>query len=123
MSPLLAARAVSAGRLLIGAAMMAVPDRALAMWIGAAEASRPATKMVIRSFGFREVVLGGLGLHVAGRPGVGPRTLSTLAACDLVDLGVTAAARRDLPASSLPMMGGLAGGAALVQVWAARELS
>ncbi len=123
MSPLLAARAINAGRLALGAAMMAVPDRAMGAWIGKREASRPATQMVVRSFGFREVVLGGLGMHVAGRPGAGPRTVQALAACDLVDLSVTVAARRDLPAPAVPMMLALAGGAAAVQLWASRGLS
>jgi hypothetical protein len=123
VSGLLAARLVSAGRLAIGAAMLAVPELVMRTWIGEGEAARPATRMVTRSFGFREVVLGGLGLHVAGQPGVGPRTLRTLAACDAVDLALTVGAREALPAAAVPLMVGLAGGAAAVQTWAARELA
>lgn len=123
MSPLLAARAISAGRLLIGAVMMAKPTLAMSQWVGEDEAARPAMQMVVRSFGFREVFLGGLGLHVAHRDGVGPRTLQTLAACDAVDLSVTIAHREALPGTAVPMMLAVAGGAAAVQLWASRELS
>ena len=79
--------------------------------------------MVVRSFGFREILLGGLGLHVAHREGVGPRTLQTLAACDVVDLSVTIAHRDALPASAVPMMLAVAGGAAITQLWASRALA
>jgi hypothetical protein len=123
MSPLFAARAISAGRLLIGAAMVVKPPLAMNAWIGHDEAERPAMQMVVRSFGFREVFLGGLGLHVAHRDGVGPRTLQTLAACDVVDLSVTVLHREALPAAAVPMMLAVAGGAAITQLWASRALS
>jgi hypothetical protein len=123
VTPLLAARAINAGRLAFGVGMMAAPTRLMAAWIGEGEASRPATQMVVRSFGFREIVLGGLGLHTAARPGVGPRTIRTLAACDIVDLTVTVAARSALPAAAVPLMAAIAGGAAATQLWAARELA
>jgi hypothetical protein len=123
VTPLLAARAINAGRLAFGVGMMAAPTRLMAAWIGEGEASRPATQMVVRSFGFREVFLGGLGLHVAHREGVGPRTLQTLAACDAVDVSVTVLHREALPAAAVPMMLAVAGGAAITQLWASRALS
>jgi hypothetical protein len=123
MSPLLAARAVAAGRLAIGAVMMAAPKLAMSAWIGEEEARRPATDVVTRAFGAREVLLGFLALHVADRPAVGPRTLQALAFCDATDLAVTIARRDALPGSALPLMVGLAGGALVTQLWAARELS
>jgi hypothetical protein len=123
MSPLLAARAVSAGRLLIGAVMMAAPAKAMGPWIGEDEAQRPATDLVTRAFGAREVLLGFLGLHVAGRPGVGPRTLQAIALCDATDLTVTLARRDALPGTAVPMMVALAGGAVVAQLWASHELS
>jgi hypothetical protein len=123
VSPLFAARAVSAGRLLIGALMMVSPPKAMGAWIGAEEAERPATDLITRSFGAREVLLGFLGLHVADRPGVGPRTLQSFAFMDATDLTVTLARRESLPGTAVPMMVALAGGAVVAQLWAARELS
>lgn len=122
MTPLLAARAIAAGRLGLGAVMMAAPKLAMSRWVGAREAERPAVDVVTRAFGAREVFLGALALHVADRPGVGKRTVGALAFCDATDLAVTLARRRDLPASAVPLIATLAGGAVAAQLWAAREL-
>lgn len=116
------ARAVSAGRLVLGAAMMAAPSKVMSGWIGESESQRPAMDLVTRSFGAREVLLGFLGVHVAGTPGVGKRTIGAISLLDLTDLAVTAMHRDKLPRLALPMMGTVAGGAFVAQAWAAREL-
>jgi hypothetical protein len=123
VNALLAARVVAAGRLAIGAAMVAAPERGMPQWIGAAESERPVTDMLTRSFGAREVLLGGLALHVADRPGIGPRLLRSLALCDATDLALTLARREALPGTAVPMMVALAGGAVVAQLWAAHELA
>jgi hypothetical protein len=123
VSPLAVARAVSAGRLAIGAVMMASPRHAMGMWIGEEESERPATDVITRSFGAREVLLGFLGLHTAGRPGVGPRTLQSIALLDATDLTVTIARRESLPGTAVPLMVAFAGGAMVAQLWASRELA
>jgi hypothetical protein len=46
----------------------------------------------------------------------------TLAACDLVDLTVTVLSRDALPGAAVPIMVGVAGGAAATQLWAAGQL-
>ena len=117
------ARAVSAGRLAIGVAMMAVPSKVMAGWVGAAESQRPAMDLITRSFGAREVLLGFLGVHVAGTPGVGKRTIGAISLLDLTDLAVTVAHRDKLPKMALPMMAGVAGSAFVAQAWASRELA
>jgi hypothetical protein len=116
------ARAVSAGRLAIGAAMMAAPSKVMGGWIGDAESRRPAMDLVTRSFGAREVLLGFMGTHVAARPGVGRRTIGAMALLDATDLAVTVLHRDKLPRMALPMMGAIAGGAVVAQAWASREL-
>src|SRR3954471_5541794 len=68
------ARGLTAGRLAIGAAMVALPGPSMAPWLGA-DARRPATQVGLRAFGMRELFLGALGMHVASRPGVGRRTI------------------------------------------------
>lgn len=117
------ARAVSAGRLAFGVGMMAVPAKVMGGWVGDAEARRPAMDMLTRSFGAREILLGFIGVHVAGTKGVGKRTIGTMAFMDLTDLAVTVAHRRSLPKAALPIMAGVAGGAVVAQAWAARELA
>lgn len=116
------ARAVSAGRLAIGAAMMASPPRVMAPWVGEAESRRPGMDLVTRAFGAREVLLGFIGTHVAARPGVGKRTIGAMALLDLTDLSATLAQRRHLPKAAVPMMAAVAGGAFVAQLWASREL-
>ncbi|MFL5843118.1 MAG: hypothetical protein ACJ762_00400 [Solirubrobacteraceae bacterium] len=122
MNPVGVAKAVSAGRLVFGVAMMAAPSKVMAGWVGEKEAQRPAFDLLTRSFGAREILLGFIGVHVSGTPGVGKRTIGTMALMDLTDLAVTVAHRRNLPSSALPIMVGVAGGAVVSQVWAAREL-
>lgn len=122
MSAVSVARAVSVGRLVFGVGMMVAPSRVMSGWIGDAESRRPAMEMLTRSFGAREILLGFIGAHVAGTPGVGKRTIGTMALMDLTDLGVTVAHRESLPKAALPIVVGVAGGAVVSQVWAAREL-
>lgn len=123
MSPLAVARAVSAGRLALGVAMLASPKLAMGKWIGDDEAERPAMDLVTRAFGAREVLLGFLALHVVDRPGAGPRTLQGLALCDATDLAITIARRDALPGGAVPLMVAVAGGAAATQLWASRALA
>jgi hypothetical protein len=122
MSAVGVARAISAGRLVFGVAMMAAPAKVMAGWVGEKEAQRPAMDMLTRSFGAREILLGFIGAHVAGTPGVGKRTIATMSLLDLTDLAVTVAHRDSLPKPALPAIVGIAGGAFASQLWAAREL-
>jgi hypothetical protein len=117
------ARAVSAGRLLFGVGMMAAPSRVMSAWVGEAESRRPAMDMITRSLGAREILLGFIGVHVAGTTGVGKRTIGTMALMDATDLAVTVAHRESLPRPAVPIMAAVAGGAVVAQLWASRELA
>jgi hypothetical protein len=121
MDALPVARALSAARVALGAAMIVAPDRAVSRWIGV-DAGRPGTQVVVRAFGARDVFLGLLGAHVAGRPGVGRRTIASLGILDAFDAGVTLAERRAIPPSGVAMLAALGGGGALAHVLAARGL-
>lgn len=118
-----AARVLGAGRLAVGVAMLAAPKLVMGGWVGRREAGRTSVAMTTRAFGAREVLLGFLALHTAERPPVAARTLRALALCDATDLALTVAHRRELPSSALALVGPLAGGAALAQLWAANELT
>jgi hypothetical protein len=123
MRPAAVAKAVSAGRLAFGVAMMAAPSKVMAGWVGGKESERPAMDLVTRSFGAREIMLGFLGVHVADQPGVGRRAIGSMALLDLTDLTATVLHRRSLPRSALPIMVGVAGGAVVLQLWASGELA
>ena len=122
MTPAAVAKAVSAGRMALGAAMMVAPSRSMSAWVGEKEAERPAFDLVTRAFGAREVLLGFMALHVADRPGVGKRTIGAMSLLDLTDLSATIAHRDSLPKTAVPMMVAVAGGAFAAQVWASRQL-
>jgi hypothetical protein len=115
------ARALALGRLALGIAMAVAPRAATSPWIGA-DAERPGTQVAVRAFGAREAFLGFLGYHVAGRPGVGRRTISAMAALDTFDAAITIAARRALPASGVAVVTAIAGTSAIAHVWASRGL-
>jgi hypothetical protein len=93
-----AARALAAGRVALGAGLVLAPVALGKPWLGDV-ARAPGGKVALRALGVRDVMLGGIALHVAGRGGVASRALQTNAVADLVDLGVTLAARRALPPS------------------------
>ena len=112
MTPLAAARAVAAGRVAVGAALLLAPGLAGRAWIGD-DAQRPAVHAIVRALGIRDLILGALTLHVANRPGVGARTVATCALVDAVDFGATLAAREHIPTSAATGTMAVAGGAAL----------
>lgn len=123
MSPRDVARVLAAGRIAIGAALLATPRLSLGVWIGRDAAVAGAVAPVGRALGIREVVLGGMLLHTIDRPQVAVRWLRAVAVCDAVDLVATVAARRALPGPGRPLIVVLAGSAAAAQIWAARELA
>jgi hypothetical protein len=116
-----AARALAAGRVALGAGLVLAPVALGKPWLGDV-ARAPGGKVALRALGVRDVMLGGIALHVAGRGGVASRALQTNAVADLVDLGVTLAARRALPPTAAGVAG-LAGGGALSGVLLARRLA
>ncbi|MBJ7332735.1 MAG: hypothetical protein JHC95_22765 [Solirubrobacteraceae bacterium] len=106
-----AARALAAGRVAIGLALIVAPTRGTRGWIGDL-ADEPGARVLTRSLGIRDLILGGIALHTVDHPEVGPRWLRTCAVADLVDLGATLAARKALPPSGVVGVGLLAAGAA-----------
>jgi hypothetical protein len=115
------ARVLAAGRIAIGAGLLAAPRFSLGMWIGGGPADR-AVAPVGRALGAREIVLGAMALHVLDTPGAGPGLLRTLAACDAVDLLATLAAGRALPVPGRVLVAAMASAGAAGQAWAAARL-
>jgi len=122
MSPRDVARVLAAGRIAIGAGLLAAPRLSLGMWIGR-DAAACAVAPVGRALGVREVVLGAMLLHTIDRPQAGPRWLRAVAACDAVDLVATVAAGRALPAYARPLIVAMAAPATAGQLWAAGALA
>jgi hypothetical protein len=116
-----AARAIAAGRLAIGAGLIAAPAQAGRAWIGE-DAGRPGAQVLCRALGARDLILGALTLHVVDRPGVGYRTVATCAIADAVDCAATLAVREKLPAPAAIGAMALAGGCTVVGLAAAAGL-
>jgi hypothetical protein len=107
-----AARALAAGRIVIGAVLVLAPRRAAAGWIGA-DGTRDATTVLTRALGVRDLLLGAMVLHTVDHPEVAPRWLSATAACDAVDFAAGMAVRDDLPRVRGAMGMAIAAGAAV----------
>ncbi|HWC28239.1 MAG TPA: hypothetical protein VG474_16735 [Solirubrobacteraceae bacterium] len=121
MTPRDVARVLAAGRIAIGAALLAAPRLSLGMWIGRDAAGR-ALAPPGRALGAREVLLGAMLLHTLDRPEVGRRWLRAVAACDGVDAAASLAAARALPPRGRGFIVALASVATAAQLWAAQEL-
>jgi hypothetical protein len=118
-----AARGLAAGRVVLGAALLAAPAAVGRPWIGAA-ADRSGTQVALRALGVRDALLGGIALHLVGRGGpAGGRALQACAVADAVDFAATLAARRELPPVGAAGVMALAGAAAVGGAVLGRALS
>ncbi len=114
---------LAAGRLVIGAALVAKPQSQVgAGWVGGEEAARPATALLFRSVGARDMALG-LGTLAAQRSGspLKPWLLGATLA-DAIDLFATFAAGRAIPKSGKAAIVLFAGGAIVQQLSIARTV-
>ncbi len=116
-----AARALAAGRVAIGMALVVAPRQAGGRWVGQL-IERPGVRALMRSIGVRDVVMGMIALHTVDHPEVGSRWQATCAAVDAVDAAATAAAAGDLPPAGVAGTVAIAGGAALAGAYLSRAL-
>ena len=111
MNPRRGALALAAGRLALGVAVLAAPEKVTARWLGT-HASHPAVRYLARSLGVRDVALGVLALQTLDDPELGPRAQAACAVVDSVDALATLAVRSELPAAGIAGVAVVAGGAA-----------
>ncbi len=115
--------ALAAGRLAIGAGLVAKPQSQLGTgWIGE-DAKRPTAAVPLRAVGARDMALA-LGTLAAQRTGgpVKPWLLCAMLA-DATDLVATFAAGRAVPKASKALIALLAGGAIVQQLALARRVA
>lgn len=109
------ARAIAAGRVLIGAGLLAAPGTVAARWLGA-DAQRGATQSALRGLGARDLALGAGVLASLGdgraRPWVAAGVLA-----DGADLAAAALAGDAIPSGGRAITVALAGGATVAGVW------
>jgi hypothetical protein len=111
VSPRRGALALAAGRLALGAAVLAAPEQVTARWLGT-HAAHPAVRYLARSLGVRDLALGVLVLQTLDDPELGPRAQAACAVVDSVDALATLAARSDLPPAGMAGTVAVAGVAA-----------
>ncbi len=105
MDPRLLARAVAIGRILVGAGMIAQPERLTVPWVGPAAAA-PGPRVLSRSLGVRDLVLGAGAISCAEHEL--PAWLIAATAADTTDLLATATGGDSLPLSGRALVGGTA---------------
>ncbi|HEX4805795.1 MAG TPA: hypothetical protein VFU94_07835 [Conexibacter sp.] len=121
MNPRAVITVLAAGRLALGAGLVAKPRQLGTAWIGE-DAKRPTAAVPMRAVGARDMALA-LGTLAAQRTG-GPLKPWLLCAtlADATDLVATFAAGRAVPRSAKALIGLLAGGAIAQQLALARRV-
>jgi hypothetical protein len=102
-------RAVSVGRLAIGAGMVLAPRVLGAAWVGEG-AHAPGAAVMTRAFAAREAFLGGATYALIDTPAA-PAVVAAGALCDGVDLAATLLERDALPTPAVVAVGTAAAGA------------
>lgn len=117
-----ATRALAAGRVAVGTALVVAPRLAGRGWMGDA-VDQPGTRVAIRALGIRDALMGAIALHTAEHRQVAPRWAAACAVADAVDFGATLVARGSLPPVTRDVSLGVAGGAALMGLALSRHLA
>jgi hypothetical protein len=123
MTPRRAAGLIAAGRVALGAAVLAAPEQVTSRWLGDEHARHPAVRYLARSLGGRDLVLGVLGLSTLGSPQFASQVLVAGAVADSVDALATVAARSHLPRLGVIGTIGIAGGAAVAGFYLSQQLA
>jgi len=121
MEPRTIARILAFGRVAIGAALVVVPGRAGAGWVGEVS-DRPGAQVALAATGARDVALGLGTAWAAGEKGGARPWLLASAGSDLIDLLATLRHSGALNRNAVIGVGALAGGSAAVGLWLASEL-
>ncbi len=107
------ARAVAAGRVLIGTALSVAPGPAAGGWIGS-DVARPGTQAMVRALGARDLGLG-LGVLYAASRGSGLRPwLAASALADAADFTATVIHGGSFPRAGRISALVIAGGSAII---------
>ncbi|HLH14883.1 MAG TPA: hypothetical protein VKV16_08855 [Solirubrobacteraceae bacterium] len=122
MSPRSAARLIAGGRIALGAAVLAAPERVTARWLGAENARHPAVADLARGLAARDIALGLAALQTLDDRRAGPRVQLGCALADGADALGTLLARKHLPALGAIGTVAIAGGSAALGVYIAGQL-
>ncbi len=111
------------GRVALGAAILAAPERVTARWLGAANASQPVAADLARGLATRDIALGLASLSTLEHPAICARLQAGCALADMGDVLGTLLARRHLPRAGMLATVAVAAGTAAVELVLARSLA
>ena len=114
---------LATGRVGLGVAVLATPERVVGHWLGQENAAKPVVLDLARSLGARDLALGVATLQTLDNAVIGPRVQALCAAVDGVDALATVLARRDLPRSGVIGTVAVAGAAAGAGFYIAHKLA
>jgi hypothetical protein len=121
MSPSTVARLFALGRVAIGTAMVAAPEKMAATWVGSLS-ERAGAQTLTSAVGARDIALGA-GLLATASDGSSARPWVLGAALgDAVDLMATLRGRDELPDQAVKGIVALAGASALTGLWLAAAI-
>jgi hypothetical protein len=106
-------RALGAGRIAFGAAMLLRPEQAVRGWVGPRAAAYGGTQVVTQAFGARDLVLGAGAIAALAQGRDARDWVAAGALCDLVDLVATVRGD-DLPLAGRAVVVALASAAIAV---------
>jgi hypothetical protein len=106
----------------LGLAVLVAPEEVTSRWLGD-HARHPAVRYLAHSLGARDVALGALALATLRDGRHAAQVQVACAAADTADALATIAARADLPVVGAIGTVAVAGGAAIAELYLARELA
>jgi hypothetical protein len=123
LSPRRAVGLIALGRIGLGAAVLAAPEKVTSRWLGEDNAALPAVGDLARGLAARDIALGAATLLTLDDPVVGPRVQAGCALADGADVLGTIIARRHLPTKGMLGTVAIAGISTAVGLWLAHRLA
>jgi len=123
VSPRRAAWLIAAGRVALGTAVLAAPERVMSRWLGADNARHGGVKNLGRGLAARDIGLGLAVLQTLDDPVVGPRVQLAVAFADAADAFSTLMERDSLPPVGALGTVAIAGGTAIAGLYLAHRLA
>jgi hypothetical protein len=123
VSPRRGAWLLAAGRVVLGASILAAPEKITAQWLGEENAKHAAVVDLARGLAVRDVALGAAVLWTLDDATIGPRMQAACAVADSVDTVATLLARADLPRKGVIGTVAVAAGAALAGFYLSHQLA
>jgi len=123
VSPRRAAWLIGAGRIALGVAVLAAPERVMTRWLGRENARHGGVKDLGRGLAARDIGLGYAVLATLDDPVVGPRVQVAVAIADAADALSTILERDSLPPAGVFGTVAVAGGSAIAGLYLAHRLA